>query len=463
MAKQEVLLLEDLLSALLGIPGRYIIAIPAEEDEKRRLGSLRAGRNGGYGGYGGDDSSRGPVTFVIHDDGEGMDPSLKYLTERVLPLCDAFARVSTFLETHRRYEFGMVVHALVAAIQELAKEYTLLVAQLEHQMRQGLLTLQKLFFYVQPSLRTYEVSVLRRELLQDEGVIWGRMVESGIGVVRVSFSITTIIISYTSYIAYSVIVRLQLQSFTANDFRLLFPIHLGHPFPYSMSSLSSRPQMTQILQSITEKAAFHTGGALLNVIHGAVSMHGDRKARFLCMYLLRRASVPFFEMVGRWTSAGVVHDPYGEFMVCEDLSIERSNLLEDFNSSYWRSRYTIRKDKVPIFLSRIADKILTTGKYLNVFRECGHVIDSVPAEVISYEDGERSMTEKIDRAYAVSSRTLLDLLLNEKQLVARLRSLKHYFLLDTGDFFVHFLDAAEDELRRPTHQVRIQPSSTSGL
>ena len=168
MAKQEVLLLEDLLSALLGIPGRYIIAIPAEEDEKRRLGSLRAGKNGGYGGYGGyggDDSSRGPPTFVIHDDGEGMDPSLKYLTERVLPLCDAFARVSTFLETHRRYEFGMVVHALVAAIQELAKEFTLLVAQLEHQMRQGLLTLQKLFFYVQPSLRTYEVRILRRDLL----------------------------------------------------------------------------------------------------------------------------------------------------------------------------------------------------------------------------------------------------------------------------------------------------------
>ena len=30
--------------------------------------------------------------------------------------------------------------------------------------------------------------------------------------------------------------------------------------------------------------------------------------------------------------------------------------------------------------------------------------------------------------------------------MGRLASIKHYFLLDQGDFFVHFLDSAEDEL-----------------
>lgn len=28
------------------------------------------------------------------------------------------------------------------------------------------------------------------------------------------------------------------------------------------------------------------------------------------------------------------------------------------------------------------------------------------------------------------------------------RSIKHYFLLDQGDFFVHFMDAAGEELRK---------------
>lgn len=30
------------------------------------------------------------------------------------------------------------------------------------------------------------------------------------------------------------------------------------------------------------------------------------------------------------------------------------------------------------------------------------------------------------------------------------RSIKHYFLLDQGDFFVHFLDLAETELQKPS-------------
>ena len=42
------------------------------------------------------------------------------------------------------------MHAFCAAIRHLLKEYTLLVAQLETQNRQGELTLQKLFFYLQP-------------------------------------------------------------------------------------------------------------------------------------------------------------------------------------------------------------------------------------------------------------------------------------------------------------------------
>lgn len=34
-------------------------------------------------------------------------------------------------------------------------------------------------------------------------------------------------------------------------------------------------------------------------------------------------------------------------------------------------RYSL-KDGIPSFLANIAGKILTTGKYLNVMRECGH-------------------------------------------------------------------------------------------
>ena len=40
-------------------------------------------------------------------------------------------------------------------------------------------------------------------------------------------------------------------------------------------------------------------------------------------------------------------------------------------------------------------------------------------------------------------------------LLARLESVKHYFLLDQGDFFVHFLDSAEEELTKPVSEKHL--------
>jgi len=43
----------------------------------------------------------------------------------------------------------------------------------------------------------------------------------------------------------------------------------------------------------------------------------------------------------------------------------------------------------------------------------------------------------------------------EGELFGRLASLKHYFLLDQGDFFVHFLDSAEEELVKPVARISV--------
>lgn len=48
---------------------------------------------------------------------------------------------------------------------------------------------------------------------------------------------------------------------------------------------------------------------------------------------------------------------------------------------------------------------------------------------------------------------LLSLLKGEHQLMARLSSLKHYFLLDQGDFLVHFMDIAGEELDKPSADI----------
>jgi gamma-tubulin complex component 2 len=63
--------------------------------------------------------------------------------------------------------------------------------------------------------------------------------------------------------------------------------------------------------------------------------------------------------------------------------------------------------------------------------------------------------ERIEAAFRFASEELLRLLMREYRLLPRLRSLKHYFLLDQGDFLVHFMDIAGEELARPSAEISV--------
>lgn len=57
------------------------------------------------------------------------------------------------------------------------------------------------------------------------------------------------------------------------------------------------------------------------------------------------------------------------------------------------------------------------------------------------------LSRSINQAYHEASDTFLGILLDKYDLLSSLRFMKKYFLLDQGDFFVDFLDHAEDELQ----------------
>lgn len=46
-------------------------------------------------------------------------------------------------------------------------------------------------------------------------------------------------------------------------------------------------------------------------------------------------------MLLRWITTGLLHDPYQEFMVKVDDTIEKAALETDFNDDYWERRYTV--------------------------------------------------------------------------------------------------------------------------
>ena len=65
----------------------------------------------------------------------------------------------------------------------------------------------------------------------------------------------------------------------------------------------------------------------------------------------------------------------------------------------------------------------------------------------------RSFEAPIERCYQYAAKVLVDLLMKEHNLVARLKSVKRFFLLDQGDFLNQFIDLADDELKMPVTDI----------
>lgn len=114
----------------------------------------------------------------------------------------------------------------------------------------------------------------------------------------------------------------------------------------------------------------------------------------------------------------------------------------------------------PSLLVQVAEKVLRAGKYLNVVCECGRNVDYTGPRQLSYLTQEGGYTHTIHKAYAFASKSLLQLMMEAEDLLGHLRSLKHYFLVDQGDFLVHFMDMAEEELSKPMVDILPQRLET---
>lgn len=345
---QELMLIEQLLNAMMGFDDEYIRCV--RDIKTKRL-----------------------QFYFTMSQSEGLkNQSLQEIVERILPLCSAYVNICEFIEEYSRFQWGTVSHALCATLKYLLKEYLIVVATLEHEHKNQKISLQNLWFYIQPSLKTI----------------------------------------------------ITLERLTA-----------------------------------TIKQAQVKGGAMLRCIQNfSLEMSGDMQIKQMTHFLIERASVPYFAMLEAWIYKGEIQDPYEEFMVRDTQQILRNKLVYNkethggFTDVYWNSRYRLLEEQCPKFLEQLAPKIFSTGKYLNVIRECQVDVDCPFAEPIKYtSNNEREYTEKIERAYLFACNKLMEVFMKEQKLVERLKSIKHYFLMDESDFIVHFMDSAEEELAQYSH------------
>lgn len=328
---QEYHLIEDLLYCLGGINGDYIYMLPVVDGAPKR---------------------------EMYVD-ETCHTSYQVLVRRMLPICQYFSTVVRFVEERNLFQHGLVNHALAASMRHLLKDFYILIAQLEHQFATSGLTLQKVWFYLQPTEK-------------------------------------------------------------------------------NMCSLA------YVCDNITQGQCH--GGMVLSVLHRILTCQtGDAKMQDVLIYLLQAASIPYFEILEKWIYKGIITDPYKEFFVVDNHTDKQKDCT--FNSDeYWEKKYTICRDQIPLFLEKVWDRILRTGKYLNVIQQCGYDIKFPTTERMVYSSEQHQYIEQTEKAYNYASKMLLKMLMDDCDLMGRLRSIKHYFLMDQGDFVVQFMDMAEEEL-----------------
>ncbi|TFY54873.1 hypothetical protein EVJ58_g8598 [Rhodofomes roseus] len=360
-----------------------------------------------------------------------VDASLRDLVERILPLATYYTAITAFIEQRSHLDFGLVNHALCAAMRDMLKDYQVLLSQLEHAFATSpQFTLQKLWFYVHPTLHTLSLLYLLITELATADDPSATLSDS----------------ESASSDAEEDARNEALGLGGANLKAVLSEINKG-----------SRLGMDGGASGIPVK-----GGEVLAILHERMqNMSGDPAAP--CVL---------------WIRTGRLVDPYEELCIKESKFIDRGTLDVDYTDEYWERRYTLRDGTVPggsskrhqtgvppprtvgghlpggacvpPMLERWKSKMLLAGKYLNVIQECGIEIRRAAAdegeEDLSLQDDK--FFKSIDDAYAHANKTLLELLLRDQQLIPRLRSLKRFFFLSQSSFLTHLLDLSHSELRK---------------
>ncbi|KAH8325832.1 hypothetical protein KR067_008769, partial [Drosophila pandora] len=337
LASQQRVVLTELLYCLTGVRGNFISPITSDSD--------------------GEGLVRFETSFTIHSQ---LDRSLVELVQDILPLASHFMGIQKIItETDNQ---GQVINSLNEALQHLTHDFYLLLIQAEQELQLQQLTVQKLLYYLQPTLWVMEE-------------IWTSLVDV---------------------------------------------------------------QLTEL-----------RGAAVLSHLHARIKrLEGDRAAQHLIIGLTRKAAEPYMQMLQLWIQKGVIVDRGQEFLVEDNEVIHRDELPEHYSDDYWEKRYTVRRDRIPTFLEKYSDKILRTGKYLNVIRQCGKRVMPTQQMELEFDPSSERHVTVINDAYYFAARMLLDVLLTENDLMGHLQSVKRYLLLNQGDFTMQFMDACEDELAK---------------
>ena len=174
----------------------------------------------------------------------------------------------------------------------------------------------------------------------------------------------------------------------------------------------------------------------MSILHErAENMAGDPNGQKLVYNLASAASKPYLEMVSNWIQgkgvrkgmgrfpsrfsklkllgiipsfltlipAGKLNDEHDEFMITVRRELGKEKLQIEYHESYWEQHYSLVRERIPRFLEPFAEKILNTGKYLNVVSDCGVEIQQ-KQQPLCYIHNPRLLEAPINVCYEYSAK-----------------------------------------------------------
>ncbi|KAJ2481311.1 gamma tubulin complex Spc97/GCP2 subunit Alp4 [Coemansia sp. RSA 2131] len=431
--KQELAIVEDILSLLIGVSGRYIsFRHPAHSTAWRLPLSI-------------EDALIAPMW---------INPTLAQMANKILPLVLMHKRIECFTTTYAQRRAGVVNQALCAAIRIVLKDYYAMISTLENLERTSIdsspYTLQQMWYHLYPQMQTFERLVHLVDAIQVIDLPPPNTILEDVP--REDDGFTTLADKNN--------VESEAEDLPGDD-------------GMAASDYSDTEPNEQFVVR---------GGHTLNIISNLIKLRGgDSSTRQLYEFLLTKASVPFLQMLSHWLCTGELEDskpgePGREFMVASDndgvsartfIDTESMDVDNRLRQDTRRLGFVSVPELTPAFLLPYATKIVRTGEYLNILRvngvnlrtldklDIGALSLNTPVTTADQSDNgmggllnPQMLMRQTDQAYLRANQALLDILFKDGKMMAYMGAVKRYLLFEKSDFMTHFLDLAKVEISR---------------
>ncbi|KAJ2717175.1 gamma tubulin complex Spc97/GCP2 subunit Alp4 [Coemansia spiralis] len=459
--QQELAIIEDILSLLIGVSGRYLsFRYPPHATAWRA--SLPV-----------DEALIAPMW---------ISPTLAQMANKVLPLVLMHRRIEYFSSVYARREAGLVNQALCAAVTSVLRDYHAAISTLENLERTSTAsspyTLQSLWYHLYPHLQTFERLMHLIDAIQAKDLPCVAKADASDDAPHESEGFTTAADRHLG--AGPDAARLPDDDGMAAHVPARADRSGGTGIKdYDSDDTASDAESAS--EDELRELFIVRGGHTLNIISELIRLRGgDPATKQLYEFLLAKASVPFLKMLAFWLRTGELEDsrsanPGGEFMVASDngAAAARSFVGGDASNHNMADESIVQPrlacfvsvpELTPVFLRPYAEKIVRTGEYLNMLRAYGVDLRTLgglgadpqapggqapdaAAGLISLQNPQ-ALTRQIDEAYLRANQALLDVLFRDGQMMAYMGAVKRYLLFETSDFLTHFIDLAKGEVTR---------------